>query len=593
MEKSKVVYSLKKMSSDKQKYSQLLKDNNVFPVMADLYALRGVKDISDINLIQKLEPFHSMKGIEAAAKMLAQAILKKEKICVVADYDVDGATAGAIAVRGLKMFGALVDYMVPNRFKHGYGLKVSVVDEVIKRKNPDLIITVDNGIAAYEGVDYAHKKGIKVLVTDHHLTGDTPPEDKSIKVDFYTDKNGKEWVLPHAEVIVNPNQPDCDFKNKSLAGCGVMFYVLAALRSYMVEIGAYTDKTVPNVFSLLDLVAIGTVADVVKLEKNNRILVKLGLDMIKKGKGVTKAGILALCKVSGTNFSEIGTTDVGFRLGPRLNAAGRLEDMSIGINCLLTDSEDTANRLAEELNEINKKRRLIEGEMKDQALELPSLKEGGFSKVAYDASFHEGVIGIVASRIKDMFYRPTIVFAPAEQEGYIKGSGRSISEINLRDALDYVHKKNPEVLSIFGGHAMAAGLSIKHENLEKFIELFEEGVEYFAEGQELKNTKEIDMNLPSNFINLETAETIKNEIWGQGFPQPLFMGEFNILSQKILKEAHLKLQVEKEGLIYDAIWFSQKELMTKDTVNLVYTLDINDFRDNKTVQLLVDGVYDL
>lgn len=568
MEKSKIEYSLKKMTTQEKKYSEQLQDRDIFPVMADLYALRGIKDFNDINLIQKLEPYTKMRDIKKAARMLAEAILKKEKICVIADYDVDGATACAIAVRGLKMFGALVDFVVPDRFKHGYGLKVTVVDEAIAKKNPDILVTVDNGIAAHEGVDYAHKKGLKVLVTDHHLAGET---------------------LPNAECIVNPNQPDCEFQSKSLAGCGVMFYVLAALRQHMIDIEAYTPENVPNVFSLLDLVAIGTVADLVKLDKNNRILVKLGLDMIRKEN--TKPGILALCEVSGTTPAKIGTSDVGFRLGPRLNAAGRLEDMSIGINCLLTDNYDTAHKLALQLNEINKNRRVLETEMKEQALELPSLQEGGFAKVAYDESFHEGVIGIVASRIKEIFYRPTIVFAPAQEEGHIKGSGRSIPEIHLRDALDYVHKKNPEVLSIFGGHAMAAGLTIKHEHLEEFTALFEEGVAHFSEGKELLNTKQIDMDLPGKHITLQTAEVIKNEIWGMGFPQPLFMGRFNIIGQKILKDAHLKLELEKDGLTYEAIWFSVNQPLEQESVNFVYSLDINDFRERK-VQIMIDGIYE-
>lgn len=589
MEQNKTVYSLKTMSPQMRNYSEKLQAAKIIPIMADLYALRGIKDFDDINFVQKLEPFNKMKGVQEAVKLLSAAIIKKEKLCVVADYDVDGATAGAIAVRGLKMFGADIDYFVPNRFKHGYGLKPSVVDETIAKKNPDMIITVDNGIAAYEGVDYAHKKGVKVLVTDHHLTGDTIPQG-DVKIDLYVDKEGKQWVLPVADAIVNPNQPDCEFPSKNLAGCGVIFYLLAALRQHMIEGGAYTQQNAPNVFSLLDLVAIGTVADVVKLDKNNRILVNLGLDLIHKGR--TKAGVLALCKVAGIDNTNLGTMDFGFKIGPRLNAAGRLEDMSIGINCLLTDNKETAEKLATELNSINVKRRAVETEMKEHALSLPILQEDGYAKVAYDESYHEGVIGIVASRIKDMFYRPTIVFAPASEEGHIKGSGRSINEIHLRDALDYVHKKNPEVLSIFGGHAMAAGLTIKLEHLDKFRELFEEAVKHFSNGQELLNTREIDIDLPGKYITLESAETIKKGIWGAGFPAPLFMSEFAIIEQRILKEAHLKLTVEKDGMIYEGIWFNQKEQLDLDTVKLIYILDVNEYRNNKKVQLLIQGMYE-
>lgn len=565
----RTLYQVKKLTKKQQKASEELKASGVHSVMADLYTLRGIENFDDINLIQKLEPYSNMKGAKEAAKILAQAILRKEKICVVADYDVDGATACTVAVRGLKMFGANVDYVVPDRFIHGYGLTPSVVDEAIQKKNPDLLVTVDNGIASNEGVEYANKKGLRVLVTDHHLAGDT---------------------LPPAQCIVNPNQPGCNFKNKSLAGCGVMFYVLAALRQHMIDLEVYTAKTVPNVFSLLDLVAIGTIADLVKLELNNRIIVSLGLGLIRKKQ--TRPGVLAIIDVAKSNHEKLSTTDIGFRLGPRINAAGRLEDMSIGINCLLTDNKDTALKLAVQLNEINLSRRKIEAEMKEQALELPSLKETKYAKVVFDESFHEGVIGIVASRIKDLFYRPTIVFSPAHEDDLIKGSGRSIPEIHLRDALDYIYKKRPDIIKKFGGHAMAAGLTIKKEFLQDFSDLFEEAVEYFADGRELKNVKEIDLDLPGEFITIETTENIRNEIWGQGFPQPLFVGEFKVVGQKILKEAHLKLTLEKDGRIFEGIWFQKNNLIETETVNLVYSLDINEFNNRRTVQLMIEGLFE-
>jgi single-stranded-DNA-specific exonuclease len=564
----RAVYKIKKLSAKQKKASEELKASGIHPVLADLYTLRGIENFNDINLVQRLEPYTNMKGAKEAAKILAQAILRREKICVIADYDVDGATACSVAVRGLKMFGADVDYVVPDRFIHGYGLTPSVVDEAIKKKNPDLLVTVDNGIASVEGVDYANKKGLKVLVTDHHLAGE---------------------VLPEALCIVNPNQPGCEFKNKSLAGCGVMFYVLAALRQHMIDLEVYTTKTVPNVFSLLDLVAIGTIADLVKLELNNRIIVSLGLNLIRKKQ--TRPGVLAIIEVAKKHHDKLSTIDIGFGLGPRINAAGRLEDMAIGINCLLTDNPDTAKKLATQLNEINQNRRALEGEMKEIALDLPSLKETKFVKVAYDESFHEGVIGIVASRIKELFYRPTIVFAPAHEDDLIKGSGRSIPEIHLRDAIDYVYKKRPDIIKKFGGHAMAAGLTIKKEFLQDFSDLFDEAVEHFADGRELQNIKEIDLDLPGNLITVETAECVTNEIWGQGFPQPLFVGEFKVISQHILKDAHLKLVVEKEGRTIEGIWFFKNTLLEKEYVKLVYSLSINDFR-GRNVQLMVEGQYE-
>jgi single-stranded-DNA-specific exonuclease len=566
----KVVYITKQLTQEHKDYSRKLQAGDIHPIMADLYALRGVKDFNDINLVKKLEPFTGLKNIKEAARILSDAILKKEKICIVADYDGDGATACSIGVRGLKMFGAHIDYVVPDRFIHGYGLTPSVVDEAIKRKNPDLIVTVDNGIASHDGIDYAHEKGIRVLVTDHHLQGDT---------------------LPNADCIVNPNQNTCTFPSKALAGCGVMFYVLAALRSYMIHLGVYTEKNAPNVFSLLDLVAIGTITDLVKLDGNNRILVRLGLNLIRKEQ--TKPGIKALIKVAGKTINKLSTKDIGFGLGPRINAAGRLEDMSIGINCMLSDSDDTSLKLAEQLNDINQKRKLIESEMKEQALDLPSLKLTGNTRVAYDGSFHEGVIGIVASRIKELFYRPTIVFADAHgHDEYIKGSGRSIPEVHLRDVLDYVYKKDPSIIVKFGGHAMAAGLTIYKNKLEDFIVLFEEAVNKFTEGKELMNVKEVDMDLPSHYLNLDTANAIADEIWGQGFTHPLFKGKFHIVEQKILKEAHLKLKLEKDGQYFDAIWFFINEPLEQEEVEFVYSLDINEFRGNVTVQLMIDGIYE-
>lgn len=565
--KSEVIYKFKKISESQKEVSSELKKEGVNPVLADLYALRGIENFRDSQLMESIESYKNLKDIEKAANILYEAIVNKDLICIVADYDVDGATACTIGLRGLKMFGANIDYVVPDRFLHGYGLTPSVVDEAIEKKNPKLIITVDNGISSYDGVDYANTKGIKVLVTDHHLAGDK---------------------LPNASCIVNPNQPDCSFKNKSLAGCGVIFYVLQALKYKFIEEGVHNKETSPNINVLIDLVAVGTVADLVKLNKDNRILVKHGLKLIRSGR--TKKGIKALCEVSKKDYSKLSSIDIGFALGPRINAAGRLEDMTIGINCLLTEDETEAMQLAMQLNSINQSRKLIESEMKDQAFNIESLNVKGNSKVAYDSSFHEGVIGIVASRIKDFFYRPTIVFSDAMEEGLLKGSGRSIPEIHLRDSLDYVYKKNPNIIAKFGGHAMAAGLTIKKELLPEFEILFEEAINHYLGDKEIGNIKEIDMELlPENF-NMETAEAIKSEIWGQGFLPPLFSGSFFIVEQKILKEAHLKLTLSKGNKYINAIWFFHNVEVEEEEINIAYSLDTNEFNNIKSVQIIIDGI---
>lgn len=543
-------------------------NKGINPIISQLYALRGIQNFSDVNLLQKLESWKNMLNIDKAAKMLSEAIINKKKICIVADYDTDGATSCAIGVLGIRMFGGNIDYVVPNRFIHGYGLTASVVEEVYKKKNPDLIVTVDNGTSSFEGVDYAHKKKIQVLVTDHHLAAD--------------------HGLPDAECIVNPNQPGCPFSSKNIAGCGVIFYVLCALRQKMIDLHQYTTDNAPNVFSLLDLVAVGTIADVVKLDLNNRIMVSHGLGLIHKKR--TRPGILALANVAKKDYQVLSTTDIGFGIGPRLNAAGRLEDMSVGIQTLLTQNHQKASELAFQLDNINKKRKAIENDMKGIALDLPDLTKYKYSKVVFDSTFHEGVIGIVASRIKEMFYRPTIVMAPATEEGYIKGSARSIPEIHMRDALDWVHKKDPSILVKFGGHAMAAGMTIEKDNLEKFKDLFDQAVEHFCDNRELKNIKEVDLELPIEDINLDLAKLLRKEIWGQGFTTPLFSGEFNILEQKIVKEEHLRITLEKDGQQFVAMWFFHNELLEVEKAKFVYTISVNEFLGNESVQVLIDGV---
>ncbi len=562
----KTSYTIKNTSLVANATQELI-DKGIHPIISELYALRGVQNFKDIDLLQKLEPWRNMLNIELAANILSEAILSKKKICVVADYDVDGATSCSIALLGIRMFGGNIDYVVPNRFVHGYGLTPSVVDEVYKKKNPDLIITVDNGVSSHAGVDHAHKKKIKVLVTDHHLAGAT---------------------LPDADCIVNPNQPGCPFNSKSMAGCGVMFYVLCALRQKMLDLGRYTLQNVPNIFALLDLVAVGTVADVVKLDLNNRIMVKIGIGLIRRKQ--TRQGIIALADVAKKKCEYLSTMDIGFGLGPRINAAGRLEDMSIGIQTLLTENYTKAHELALKLDEINKKRKKIEGDMKDTALDVPNLNNDSYTKVVFDESFHEGVIGIVASRIKEMFYRPTIVMAPSTEEGYIKGSGRSIPEVHLRDALDWVTKKNPNILAKFGGHAMAAGLTLKQEDLPEFQDLFEQAVKFYCEGKELKNVKEIDLDLPTPQISLDLAKLLRNEIWGQGFNAPLFVGKFKIKDQKILKDQHLKITLEKDGQDFTGMWFFQENQLDVEELTFVYTIGINDFLGRETVQIMIDGI---
>lgn len=577
MNKNQAIYKVKDLTEEQEKSIKDLVKSGTDEALAKLYVLRGVEKVEDISKTENLLPFNTLKDIGKAVAALRECIIKQKKVCIVADYDVDGATACSIGLLGFKMLGMNISYVVPDRFRDGYGLTPGVVDQAIAKENPDVIVTVDNGVASIDGINYANSKGVHVVVTDHHLQGD---------------------VLPNAFCIVNPNRNDCPFPSKALAGCGVIFYVVAALKQFMIMKGDFTQENAPNVNSLLDLVAIGTVSDLVKLDKNNRLLVNAGLSMIRKKQ--TRPGVLALIEVSGKTYDTLTTSDIGFGIGPRLNAAGRLEDMSIGINCLIEEDYEKARELAQRLDEINVSRKEIEKEMKEQALSMPTLSTEGNSRVAYGEDFHEGVIGIVASRIKEMFFRPTIVFAKAETEGdegdehkeeHLKGSGRSIPEIHLRDALDYVHKKDPEIMVKFGGHAMAAGLTIHKHKFDDFCRLFEEAVTHFADGKNFENIKFIDMDLKAKDISLEMSEKLSREVWGQGFLPPLFMSEFNIIEQKILKEQHLKLRVEKDGIEVNAIWFFQPEMLdATKSVRLVYTLSTNSFRGEDSVQLMVDGM---
>jgi single-stranded-DNA-specific exonuclease len=546
--------------------TELLAQGGIHPVLARVYAARGLSDARELaSELQALLPPAALLQIDAAAVYLADAIAARKKMTIVADYDCDGATACATALRGLRAMGANVDYIVPNRFEYGYGLTPEIVELTAREKSPDIIITVDNGIASIDGVEAARARGIEVVVTDHHLPGD---------------------ALPDARVIVNPNQPECGFPSKHLAGVGVVFYVLLALRAELRKRGVFDAATQPKLDSLLDLVALGTVADVVKLDTNNRILVAQGLKRMRLGR--MHPGIAALFRVAGREARCASPFDLGFALGPRLNAAGRLEDMSLGIECLVTDDEERAWQIAQQLNEINLKRREIEAEMQDTALlHLDDFKPADASTIAvFDDGWHQGVIGIVASRLKEKFYRPTITFAPAG-DGWIKGSGRSIPGFHLRDALDLVSKRVPGLIDKFGGHAMAAGLSIRLEHFDTFRDAFEAvGRGWLSEAQ-LERVVETDGPLEEDCYSVQFIELLDGQVWGQGFAPPVFCDEFRVVSQRILKDRHLKLLLERNGRRYDAIWFGNTASLG-ERARVAFRLDANEYNGVTKVQLLVE-----
>ncbi len=548
--------------------SEMLRQSGLHPVLARLYAARGVTDSGELatELSSLIAPA-GLLHIEKAAIFLADAIAQNKKMCIVADYDCDGATACAVGLRGLRMLGATVDYIVPNRFEYGYGLTPEIVALTAKEKSPDIIVTVDNGIASIDGVAEANARGIQVVITDHHLPADT---------------------LPNASVIVNPNQPHCGFTSKNLAGVGVMFYVLLALRAEMRKRGIFDNQTQPKLDTLLDLVALGTVADVVKLDPNNRILVAQGLKRMRAGR--MHAGIAALFRVAGREPRNASPFDLGFAVGPRLNAAGRLADMSLGIECLTTDDEGRAWQIAQELNSINADRKNIEREMQDVALlHLDDFKaEASHTIAVFDPGWHQGVIGIVASRLKDKFFRPTITFAPGD-EGLMKGSGRSIPGFHLRDALDLVSKHAPTLIQKFGGHAMAAGLTIRSEDFPAFQAAFEAVGKSWLKQEQLERIIETDGALEDAYFTTDFIDLIGGQVWGQGFAPPIFCDDFKLVSQRILKERHLKMVLEKNGLRYDAIWFGHTDSFG-DKVKVAFRLDANEYNGVTKVQLLVEHV---
>lgn len=551
---------------------------NLPPILRRLYAARGVT--SDEQLSYTLKHLASpmdLRGIDQAVRLLTDAIVQRQRVLVLGDFDADGATSTAVAVLGLAMLGVRnIDFRVPSRFADGYGLTPGIIHRLQQEGElPDLMVTVDNGIAAVEGVRTARDLGIKVVVTDHHLAGE---------------------VMPEADAIVNPNQPGCPFLSKNAAGVGVMFYVLTALRKHLREQGLLPEPQ-PNLGTLLDLVALGTVADVVPLDHNNRIFVEQGLRRIRQGEA--RPGILALLEVAGRDYREISSTDLGFVVGPRLNAAGRLDDMSIGIACLLADSGDEAMRLARELDTFNRERRSIEKGMKAQAQDLlasMSLDTEGlpWGLALFDEDWHQGVIGILAARIREQTHRPTIAFAPGEDGQEIKGSARSIPGLHIRDVLAVVDARHPGLLKKYGGHAMAAGMTISRGDLGVFSEAFDRAVRDSLRAEDLEAAITTDGPLSADELRLETALLLRRAgPWGQHFPEPLFDGEFRVIRQRIVGESHLKLVLQPldGGDIIDGIAFNTGAEVpdyTRTGARVVYKPDANTFRGRTNLQLLID-----
>ena len=539
------------------------------PPVARALSARGIRSPEDLNEAWSgMLPPNLLTGIDRAAERLLAARNRGERVTIVADYDCDGATACAVGIRGLSALGLSVDYFVPDRVRHGYGLTAAIVDLLAARPNsPQVILTVDNGISSADAVRHAATLGIDVVITDHHLPADdTPP----------------------AVAIVNPNQRGCGFPSKSLAGVGVIFYVLLALRARLRDEGAFTAQTQPRLNELVDLVALGTVADVVKLDKNNRILVSQGLKRIREGR--THPGIAALFNVARCSMGNASARDFGFRIGPRINAAGRLATMEYGIECLLTDDPDRARHYAEALNQINQERRELEEEMQhaaDLAVAAADI-EHVHALSLLDDSFNEGVVGLVASRIKEKVHRPTVAFARTA-EGELKGSGRSIPGIHLRDMLDLVSKTEPDLILRFGGHAMAAGLTIQEKDYDRFARAFEAVVAEHADPAVFERNVLIDGGLAPDEISERLCQTLEHGIWGQGFEAPLFANDFRVVRQTVLKDAHLKLSLELGGQRFEGIFFRRNApLLTAS--RLAYRPTINEFNGRRLIQLLVEAV---
>ncbi len=558
-----------------------LEQAGVHPLLARLLAARGVRAADELDDgLARLLPPDTLAGSAAAAALLADAIAARRRICIVADYDCDGATACAVALRGLALLGAdpsTLEYVVPDRAVHGYGLTPAIV-ELARPQRPDVLVTVDNGIASHAGVAHARAAGMQVLVTDHHLPAQV---------------NGQ-VTLPDADVIVNPNQPGCGFASKAIAGVGVMFYVLLATRAELRARGAFDAATQPRLDTLLDLVALGTVADVVKLDANNRRLVAQGLKRVRSGR--MQPGVAALFHAAGRDPAKAAGFDFGFALGPRINAAGRLSDMTLGIECLLTDDPARAAALAAQLDAINRERREVEAGMREVAertLEaLPPLAEGlPPAMTLFDESFHEGVVGIVAGRVKDRLHRPTFVFARGA-DGRLKGSGRSIPGFHLRDALDLVAKRHPGLLLRFGGHAMAAGCTLAAAEEGGGVELFDAALRQVAgewlDAATLTRTLRTDGPLALEWFNAATVAVLDAQVWGQGFEAPLFCDEVQVLQQRLVSEKHLKLRLRHQGQERDAIWFGRSEPLP-GTARLAFRLSLDEWNGRQRVQMVVEA----
>ena len=549
---------------------QTLLQAGVDPLMARLLAARGIRHPDELKLdLGALLPPDALLGLPAAVARISTAIDDREPILIVGDYDCDGATAIALAVEGLRMLGATVDYLVPNRFENGYGLTPEVVDAALvhpRLGRPALLVTVDNGIASVAGVEHANSLGLPVIVTDHHLPAET---------------------LPAALAIVNPNQPGCPFPDKNLAGVGVMLYVLIALRSHRRQLGRF-EGAPPSLSPLLDLAALGTVADVVPLTRNNRVIVNAGLSRIRAGRA--RPGIAALLQVARRAGPTLNAMDLGFAIGPRINAAGRLADMGIGVECLLAPDMARATELATTLDEINRQRRDLESSMREEALSLigdpvPDAR----SLVVHDDDWHHGVIGLVASRIKDRYHRPTIALAP-DQDGMLRGSGRSIAGVHLRDVLDLVDKRHPGMLVKFGGHAMAAGLTLPADQLDAFREAFEAAVRTLSRDEDFLRDVTTDGPLPPESLNIGTLDLFDTQVWGQGFPPPLFSGRFSVRNQRLINNRHLKLELspaDEPGQRLSAIFFGRTEALPPEAL-LSYRIQRDDFRGRGAVSLQID-----
>ena len=548
--------------------AQALEASGIHPLLSRLWAARGVHLPEDTKLTwAAMIPPGQLTHAQLAAKVLADAIQAGKRLLIVADYDCDGATACAVGLRALRSMGATVDFLVPNRFETGYGLSPAVVSLALQHRSgkPDLLVTVDNGIASVDGVEAARLVGIDVLITDHHLPGD---------------------VLPNALAIVHPNQPNCGFPSKNLAGVGVIFYLMLMLRAELRERGVYPADGGPRLDKLADLVALGTVADVVKLDANNRLLVTQGLQKMRTGQ--MQAGLRALFAVAGREPRQASGFDLGFALGPRINAAGRLADMSIGINCLTTDDEAEALDLARQLDAMNQERRGIETTMREEALAAIQASHPtiGATVCVYHPEWHQGVVGLVASRLKETYWRPTLAFARSDA-GELRGSGRSIPDVHLRDVLDLVSKRYPGIILKFGGHAMAAGLTLREDAYETFIEGFNAAVIELSGRSSFDPIIETDGSLESGYANADVAGLLQQQVWGAGFPAPIFRDTFHVRQQRLLKDKHLKLNLERGHQRFDAIWFNHSDMLP-EYADIAYRLDQNVWNGVVSAQLIIE-----